>query len=559
MIGMLLLAAGCTRRGQDASADAAVAPAEEPGPTATPQEGPRRDEVEPNDKLAQAMEVGEGVVAATLEAAAGPKAVASDSFHLAAAPGKTCRISLSGAEGEDLKLLVFDDDRNRLLTVNSLGKGEGEIVPNLALSRGLYLQVQGNEGGAGGAYRLAIALSERGPDEESEPNDRYSSATPLVIGKPMRGFVGWARDEDWYRLSLADLAPFSILRIDLQPVEGLRLELQAADAAQRAPLLTVRAAEAGKGVAIRNLGAPRDEQEMYLVVRARAADGKTATRAFHPEAAYTLSVSSELGGEDMEREPNDDAPHAMPVLDGGRVRGYLGTPNDVDWYRIQVERPGILTAELSALPRLDLVLTVVDPEKKDAAKGFELCKANAAAVNEAEIIPGCALLPGENFLRVEAAWKKVDGQWVRDVENLDDTYSLAVSLRTDEGREEREPNDVAERATSIAVDQTLQGFLHPPGDADFFLLDLSAQEGPRQTVIEASGIPKLDVTLTLLSTEKDERDHHREIAFANAQKGEAREQIQKELMPGKYLILVKGLPANESNTRDQYRLTVSQP
>ncbi len=557
---LVLIAAACSKKSEGPAPDATVS-AGEPGPVATPKEAPAREEAEPNDKLAQAMEVGEGVVAATLEPAGGPKAVASDSFHLAAAPGKTCRVSVSGVEGEDLKLTLFDDDRNRLLTINSGGKGEGEIVPNLALLRGAYLQVQGGEGGTGGAYRLAVALRERGPDEESEPNDRYSSATPLLVGKPMRGFVGWARDEDWYRLSLSDLTPFSVLRIDLQPVEGLRLELQAADAGQRAPMLTVRSSEAGKGVAIRNLGAPRDEQELYLVVRAaRALEGKGApVRVFHPEAAYTLSVSSELGGEDMEREPNDDAAHAMPVLDGGRVRGYLGAPNDVDWYRLQVERPGILTAELSALPRIDLVLTVVDPEKKDAAKGFELCKANAAAVNEAEVVTGCALQPGENFLRVEAAWKKVDGVWVRDVENLDDTYSLSVSLRTDEGREEREPNDTAERATPIAVDQTLQGFLHPPGDADYYLLDISSQEGPRQTVVEASGIPKLDVTLALLSLEKDERDHHREIAFANAQRGEAREQLQKELMPGKYLILVKGLPANESNTRDQYRLTVSQP
>jgi hypothetical protein len=502
-----------------------------------------------------------GAVAAARYAAAGPKAVASDSFHLAAAPGKVCRVTIGGIEGEDVRLLVFDDDRNRLLAINSGAKGEGEVLPNLALPRGAYLQVQGGEGGTGGSYRLSVALRDLGAEEEIEPNDRYSSATPLAVGKPARGFIGWARDEDWYKLSLADVAPFSILRIDVQAPEGVRVEIQAADAGQRAPLLTARAVEPGKGVTVRNLGAPRDEKELYLVVRAmRVPEGKgTAARAFHPDAPYSLSVSSELGGEDMEREPDDDAAHAMPVLDGGRARGYLGSPNDVDWYRITVERPSLLSAELSALARLDLVLTVVDPEKKDAAKGFELCKVNAGSVNEPEVITGCALAPGENFLRVEAAWKKVDGVWVRDVENLDDTYTLAVNLRSDEGREEREPNDAAERATAIAVDQTLLGFLHPPGDSDHFLLDLSAQEGPRQTVIELSGIPKLDVTLALLSTEKDERDHYRELAFANNQKGEAREQIAKELMPGKYLILVRGLPAGESNTRDQYRITVSQP
>ena len=42
-------------------------------------------------------------------------------------------------------------------------------------------------------------------------------------------------------------------------------------------------------------------------------------------------------------------------------------------------------------------------------------------------------------------------------------------------------------------------------------------------------------------------------------KGEQKEQIQQELMPGEYHILVRGHPSTESNTRDQYLLTVTQP
>ena len=38
-----------------------------------------------------------------------------------------------------------------------------------------------------------------------------------------------------------------------------------------------------------------------------------------------------------------------------------------------------------------------------------------------------------------------------------------------------------------------------------------------------------------------------------------KEQIQKELMPGEYIIKVWGRPINESNTIDQYVLTVTQP
>jgi hypothetical protein len=206
-----------------------------------------------------------------------------------------------------------------------------------------------------------------------------------------------------------------------------------------------------------------------------------------------------------------------------------------------------------------LKMYVVDPEKKDQSKDFDLVKVDDAQVNEEEKLTNCALKPGKNFVRVEGAWKKVDDKWVKEAENLDETYSLVLNLRTDEGKEEREPNDKPDLATPIQVGQTLRGTLHPVRDTDLFKLDLSGQAGPRDTTVECTGIPKVDISIALLGPELDEKGQPKSVATSAKGRGEDKEEIQQELMPGEYFIKVWGSPGGEGNTIDQYVLTVTQP
>ncbi len=361
---------------------------------------------------------------------------------------------------------------------------------------------------------------------------------------------------------MKDLPTGSVLRIDLTDVDGVRFGLEVLDQAERSPIMKTNSVELGKGVVIRNLGVPGTPEAVYLLVKSAWVPGaqpKKYVQTSNTDVKYSLSVSSEAGGDDLEREPNNDAEHAIKLLDGQKIRGYLSSPNDVDWYKIEAERPSIMTAELSALSRVDLQLYVVDPEKKDKQKAFELVRLNDGEVNEPEVLTNCAIKPGENYVRVEGAWKNVDGKWIRDFMNLDETYELTINLRTDEGKEEREPNKKVEQATAINPGDTLRGTMHPKLDRDYYKLDLSEQAGPRNTLIECTGIPKVDIAISLLGPEKDEKGNLKEIAKSAKGKGEQKEQIQQELMPGEYHFLVRGRPRTESNTRDQYLLTVTQP
>ena len=557
LFGLSLVVCGCPDEKKEEEQ-----PAEE---TVTEPEKPVLKEVaeaEPNEKTDQAMEIKEGcIVTASLEAAPGEKKRARDWYKIAPAGKQVVKISASGIAGEDLNIAFLDADKNDLMTVDSSGKGDGEVFPNLTVEREVYLRVYGSKGGQGGAYKLTVEMSDPAEGEEEEFNGRYSRANQLDIGDRIQGYMGAKNDEDWYLLSLKDLPTGSVLRIDLAEVVGVRFGLQVLDQDRR-PILETKGDEAGKGIVIRNLGVPGTPESVYLVVKSDwvpATKPKKADRTFNVEAKYSLGVSSEAGGDDLEREPNNKADEAITLLDGQKIRGYLSPPEDEDWYAIEVERPSLLSAELSALDRVDLKIYVVDPEKKDQSKDFELAKIDHAKVNEEEKLTNCALKPGKNYVKVEGAWKKVDDKWVKEAENLDETYSLTLNLRTDEGKEEREPNGKPDLATLIQMGQTLRGTLHPMRDADYYKLDLSGQAGPRDTTIECTGIPKVDISISLLGPELDEKGQPKSMATSKKGRGEQKEQIQKELMPGEYFIKVWGRPSSESNTIDQYVLTVTQP
>jgi hypothetical protein len=378
----------------------------------------------------------------------------------------------------------------------------------------------------------------------------------------MQGYLAQQADEDWYLLDLAELPTGSVLRIELSGVPGVRSRLTVADREERRPLLEAKARAVGEGLTVRNMGLPPNPEAVYLQVKSAWVPGpqpKKFVRTSNPEVPYRLSVSSEAGGDDLEQEPNDTAAQAMPISDGQKLRGYLSSPDDIDWYKLEVERPSLLSAELVPPGRVDIRLSVVDPAKKDQDKDFHWVRADDGKLDEPETITNCALPAGTNYLRVEGSWKQVDGKWVRDFYNLDETYSLTVNLRTDEGREEREPNHTPATATAIRLGDSLRGTLHPRADVDHYALDLSGQDGPRNTLIECTGIPKLDIALKLLGPEKDEKGNPRVVAESSRGKGEEREEISRELMPGEYVIVVSGTPAKESNAKDQYVLTVTQP
>src|SRR6267378_893324 len=367
-------------------------PAEQQAPAAPE----RVREQEPNDFQRAQQIPARALVAGTLQA---PRD--DDWYRVGAGSGKTLalRVELKGVR--DAWLETYDRDRNRLLRVHAGGDDPG-VVPGMACLEACFVKVSGT---GLQEYELTVLGGEPRPGEELEPNDRAVDATELRPGSPVRGTFLTADDEDWYRLSLPD-GSGDVLRIEVTPVEGVRPELEVRALGDATLLATFRGTE---GLFVRNLsvhlgetadaGAPDGgpvPAGYYLVLKGKSRHGA-------PLAPYTLTATVEPGAQDLELEPNDDPEHATPLRE--TATGFLA-PSGAD--------------------RADLELAVY------AAAGTEkprlLARANEGGPRELEVLPAVGIPAGDSYLLVQAAARQLDGKWVRDGEDRQTPYRLAVQL-----------------------------------------------------------------------------------------------------------------------------------
>jgi hypothetical protein len=581
-LSLSLLLAGCSGGCLSGSKDDA----------GTVDAGPRElAEKEPNDRPEQALPLTDSSLV-TAMLGSDPSAVDEDWFLLAPPAPVQGDLTVSGVPGGDVVLEVLDADRNRLAVVNSEGEGKPERLPNLKVQGKIWVKVTSAKKGAGGAYTFTALFREPELGFEFEPNDRAVDAYPLPLGEKISGFVGHAGDEDWYRIELvpggaaalpppvvpdaaaavpvpvedggavavadagaANEGPKIALKIDLTPIEGVKLELAVLSAAE-APLFSTKSKD-GEGLSLRNVGVRATDQVIYVVVKsAWMGTGKEAKRGYNAQAPYSLSVAPEEAGANAEYEPNDELLKATPLPPGGFREGFLSPKGDVDYYVIKADQPVLAQVQLAGVERLDLELQVVQPPAEGAGPGPEtvLMKVNDGVVKEPELLNNLRCAP-LCFLKVMGAQRKgPDGKWVRDFENAEMPYKISANVVPDDGSQEHEPNASFDTATSLSIGKPVRGTVHPKKDVDYYKLDLS--ERPVKVALRASstGILKVDVGLYLHAV--DEEGKLSLVQTADRAKGDQPETIRYTAEPGVYLLEVRDSKSRESNFQDAYQLVV---
>ncbi len=349
--------------------------------------------------------------------------------------------------------------------------------------------------------------------------------------------------------------PGLALKIELSSVEGVRPELEVLSAAE-APLFSQRALKEGEALSLRNIGVRAVDRVVYIVVKGSwVGTGKEARRTYNAATAYTLSVSLEEAGANAELEPNDELYKATPLYGAGFKEGFLATKGDVDHYVLRTAEPVLAKVEVSGVERLDLVLSAVEPPTGDGEKETVVLRANDGEVKEPERLNNVAC-ESECYFRVEGASRKISGKWVKDFENPELPYRITVTTVPDNGSEEREPNNSAERAMEVDFGRSVRGTVYPPKDVDYFRLDLT--DRVVRTPIEATllGILKVDVGLYLHRVGEDGKLVL--VQTADRAKGEQPETIRYSAEPGVYLLEVRDTKNRESNFQDRYQLTVEE-
>ncbi len=543
--------------------------------------GPKMlSEKEPNDGPSNALVIDRSsIVEANL--AADPARGDEDWYRLTASLPNTVDVTVTCPPGADIALEVVDETRAVLTQINSAGAGASERHPNLDVSGNTFIRVTGLKKGAGGAYTLSAAFHPREPGFELEPNDRKVDATLTPMGQAVSGYVAHGNDQDWFRFELAQADAFDAgaaeaisapaleqdagigsmapgagppamiaekklaLRIDVSAVEGVAFEVQLLTEAE-AVLFTAKSAE-GSGLSLRNIGARATDRVLYVVLK------PTGKKGFNPGTYYTLTVAPEESNGTTELEPNDEAAKATDLPPNSSRDGFISPRGDIDYYRLLTDGPSVVRLQISGVEKLDLVLSVV---KVTEGKPEEIVlKANEGGVKEPEQLND-VFCNGSCLIRVDTPAKKVDGKWVREDQNGDQSYKLSAAVSPDDGSEEHEPNNTAAQATKVTLGKPVRGTVYPKKDADYFALDL--QQQPVKTAITATllGVLKVDVGLYLHRVGEDGKLTL--VQTSDGAKGDKAETIRYSAEPGSYVFEVRDAKNREANFQDSYQLLVEE-
>ena len=203
-----------------------------------------------------------------------------------------------------------------------------------------------------------------------------------------------------------------------------------------------------------------------------------------------------------EIEPNDGDEVATPLVIGGTARGKLETETDVDFYRIEVDKGGVLQAMLSGVDGQDLTLELAE------SSGASIAKSDRGGVRIKEGVPNAGVTPGHYDLIVRQAPKKKvkppkGKKGAAAAAAADATpppapvYELTVQMITPPPGAEREPDDDRGTANDLILKDNATGYLGWSGDKDVWKLSVETLSEKNAIDIEVSAIEGVALELEI--------------------------------------------------------------
>lgn len=445
-------------------------------------------------------------------------------------------LHVGGIREVDFVISFRNRDRLELKRIDETGVGGDEQALDLGVTRGEYYVVLSNKNPRANNPAQKYVLSaklESSAARELEPNDTPLTASRLEVNGVTRGHYYpttnlLAQDldqaeEDWFRIQV-DRAGVFALSLDLSGVPNVDPDMEVYDL-NGYKLKEVGGGGVGEGARLKDFGI-RAPAQYFLRLRTRG------RRMGNPEVGY--EILSELRPYDgrTELEPNDQRTDATP-FDRDWLTGHVAPAGDVDWYRVNAATgpKQILRAELSALPGLDLVLTVSDD------LGAPLLVVDNGGKENPEVLTGIGAANATYYLVVsEKTGKAADDR---------NAYTLAKTLLPWQPGLEWEPNDSTATAQAFKVGESVDGYLAPKGDVDFYEFNVY-QKGT--VVFELTGL--INVRWSAELFDQDNRLSH---SLTAAKTGEPLS-CDRDLDPGTYWLKLQAADLNQNNVRDKYTL-----
>jgi hypothetical protein len=216
-----------------------------------------------------------------------------------------------------------------------------------------------------------------------------------------------------------------------------------------------------------------------------------------------------------EIEPNDGEDVATPLALGAIARGKIDPETDADFYRLDVDKDGVLQVSLSGIDGVDLSLELLD------GTGTSLGKSDRGGVRVREGIPNAGVSHGRYTLVVRQIPKKKPrpakpkkGAPPPDaaVAAAAPVYELTAQLIAPAAGAEREPDDDRGTSNDLIVADNATGYIGWTGDKDVWKLSVETLSDKNALDIAVSAIEGVALELevadgigTVLATRKAPR------------------------------------------------------
>ncbi len=513
-------------------------------------------EREPNDHFTQATPLKPGGSAKGTIGSPGD----ADWYRLEGArEGGVMSFKLQGIRSVDFVVSLLDKERQELKRFDETGIGGDEEGWDLGVGPAPYFLTVANKDPKAAPdqpYKLVTRV-DNGTGREREPNDRAVAANPLEPGGVVRGHYFPSRnllaaeeppaevqasteaappaptppaapspqsEEDWFRLKVAKSGLFS-LNIDLSEVPKVDPVLEIYDS-NFYRLKELDLGGLGEAEGIKNFGI-RGPVEYLLRLR-------TKTRQTNTEVPYELLTELLPYAGTTEFEPNDQRLDATP-FGAETITGTIAPAADMDWYRVAVSSEGrfLLRAELTALPKMDLTLTLADD------LGNPLVLADNMGREQPESLTGFGVSGRDYYLVVaEKSRKALDGRR---------NYTLTRTLTPFQPGLEYEANDSTPTAQALKMGESVDGYFAPKADLDYYEFNVY-QSG--SVALEVSGVPAVRLGLALLEQEG------KELERVSSKKAGEPLTLVRTLEQGTYTVRLSAEDPGQNNVRDKYTLRV---
>lgn len=492
--------------------------------------GPQKER-EPNHDYGSATAIKPGKVQGHVS-----KADDIDYYRLDLAQDGVLSAHVGGIRDVDFVLSVRDKDHRELMRVDETGVGGDEEVLDVGVrAPGPVFVVLSNKNlqanNPDQAYLMEVKL-DKPAGRAQKPDDTPRTASRLELPGVTRGHywpvqnllssdTNYAQEEDWFRIDVA--TGLFLLNLDLSGVSKVDPILEIYDV-NGYKVKEVDSGGVGEGESLKDFGV-RGPVQYQLRLRAK-------NRAGNPDQPYEILTEQIPYQGTSEFEPNDQRADATP-FEHEAISGTIAPEGDADWFKVTVKDEGkqLLHASVTGVDGLDLVLTLAD------SLGTPLAVVDNMGKGQPETLTGYGVTKGDYYLVVsEKSGRRA---------NPNQSYSLAKTITAWQEGLEFEPNNSTGTAQAVTVGASVDGYLAPKGDVDYYQFNVYQKGG---VLFELAGVPNVKFAAALFDQE------FKPVENWTAPKAGESLTFERALEPGTYFVKISGSNDVENNVRDKYSL-----